>query len=177
MAALVRASGAVKRLISAPKLSAFGVLPARTYWNKDWQPGPYPRTPEDRAAAAKKYGLLPEDYEPFPSEHDQHGDYPNLADIGGDSKDPYYPYDYPAIKTNYGEPIHIEADIYGEDRYNPSGRPHMPYWKMYVIFSSVMFGFFILFALGDMATHPRKVMPKQLPAQGEKHYTFEPADS
>lgn len=29
-------------------------------------PGAYPKTPEERAAAAKKYNMRVEDYEPFP---------------------------------------------------------------------------------------------------------------
>lgn len=33
---------------------------------KDSLPGPYPKTPEERAAAAKKYNLRAEDYEPYP---------------------------------------------------------------------------------------------------------------
>lgn len=37
-------------------------------WNKDWKPGPYPETEEERKAAAKKYGLLPEDYKPYPDD-------------------------------------------------------------------------------------------------------------
>lgn len=37
-------------------------------WNKDWKPGQYPKTDEERRAAAKKYGLLPEDYKPYPDE-------------------------------------------------------------------------------------------------------------
>ena len=28
--------------------------------------GPYPKTPEERAAAAKKYNMTVEDYEPYP---------------------------------------------------------------------------------------------------------------
>lgn len=35
---------------------------------KDMLPGPYPRTPEERAAAAKKYNMRVEDYEPYPDE-------------------------------------------------------------------------------------------------------------
>uniref|UniRef100_A0A8D2FPJ6 NADH:ubiquinone oxidoreductase subunit B8 n=1 Tax=Theropithecus gelada TaxID=9565 RepID=A0A8D2FPJ6_THEGE len=35
---------------------------------KDMFPGPYPRTPEERAAAAKKYNMRVEDYEPYPDE-------------------------------------------------------------------------------------------------------------
>lgn len=33
--------------------------------SKDILPGPYPKTPEEKAAAAKKYNIRVEDYEPF----------------------------------------------------------------------------------------------------------------
>ncbi|MGH0125298.1 UNVERIFIED_CONTAM: hypothetical protein FKN15_022179 [Acipenser sinensis] len=36
--------------------------------SKDMLPGPYPKTPEERAAAAKKYNMRVEDYEPYPDE-------------------------------------------------------------------------------------------------------------
>lgn len=29
-------------------------------------PGPYPETPEEKAAAAKKYNMIVEDYKPYP---------------------------------------------------------------------------------------------------------------
>lgn len=38
--------------------------------SKDKLPGPYPKTPEERAAAAKKYNLTIEDYEPYPDKGD-----------------------------------------------------------------------------------------------------------
>lgn len=38
------------------------------HMTKDMLPGPYPRTPEERAAAAKKYNMRVEDYEPYPDE-------------------------------------------------------------------------------------------------------------
>lgn len=38
------------------------------HMTKDMLPGPYPRTPEERAAAAKKYNLRVEDYEPYPDD-------------------------------------------------------------------------------------------------------------
>lgn len=37
-------------------------------WNKDFKPGPFPQTEEERRAAAKKYGLLPEEYKPYPED-------------------------------------------------------------------------------------------------------------
>ena len=41
-------------------------LGARTasHITKDMLPGPYPKTPEERAATAKKYNMQVEDYEP-----------------------------------------------------------------------------------------------------------------
>lgn len=52
-------------------------------WNYQYKPGPYPKTPEERAAAAKKYGLTMEEYQPYP-EDQGYGDYPKLPDIGDD---------------------------------------------------------------------------------------------
>lgn len=37
-------------------------------WNKDFAPGPLPQTEEERRAAAKKYGLLPEEYRTYPDD-------------------------------------------------------------------------------------------------------------
>ena len=34
--------------------------------SKGMLPGPFPTTPEEKAAAAKKYNMRVEDYEPFP---------------------------------------------------------------------------------------------------------------
>ena len=67
-------------------------------------PGDYPKTPGERAAAAKKYGLRPDDYEPYPEE-EGYGDYPKLPDIGDASKSYYNNYEYPEYKRNYGEPV------------------------------------------------------------------------
>lgn len=75
-------------------------------WNYQYKPGPYPVTPEERAAAAKKYGLTIEEYQPYP-EHMGYGDYPKLPDIGADSKDPFYPYDQPELKRNFNEPVRL----------------------------------------------------------------------
>ena len=74
-------------------------------WNKDWKPGPYPRTPKERAAAAKKYGLRVEDYEPYPDDGFGYGDYPKLPRISDEAKDPYLPYDTPHNKRFFGEPV------------------------------------------------------------------------
>lgn len=75
-----------------------------TDWNYQFQPGPWPKTAEERARAAKKYGMTPEEYQPYPEDMN-YGDYPKLPDIGEDSKDPHYPYDFPESKRNFMEPV------------------------------------------------------------------------
>ena len=79
-----------------------------TDWDRDWAPGPIPRTPEERAAAAKKYGLRPEDY--ISREGDdslqaapEMGDYPQMPVVGYYYRDPYEVYDFPEQKRNHGE--------------------------------------------------------------------------
>lgn len=74
-------------------------------WNKDYKPGPYPKTQAEREAAAKKYGLDISEYKPYPDDGLGLGDYPKLPDISGDSKDSFYPWDFPELKRNFNEPV------------------------------------------------------------------------
>ena len=74
-------------------------------WNKDWQPGPYPTTEKEKVAAAKKYGLRRDDYEPYPDDGFGHGDYPNLPRVSDEGKDKYYNWDLLHVRRNYGEPV------------------------------------------------------------------------
>lgn len=73
-------------------------------WNKDWKPGPYPRTEEERIAAAKKYNMLPEDYEPYPEE-EGYGDYPKFEPIHMEFLTDHELYDFDNLKRNYGQPV------------------------------------------------------------------------
>jgi len=73
--------------------------------HEPWKPGPYPKTEEERLAAAKKYGLLPEEYEPYPDDGLGFGDYPKLPDIGQDAKSEYHPWDCPEHNRNFGKVI------------------------------------------------------------------------
>jgi len=68
-------------------------------------PGPYPKTPEERAAAAKKYNLRVEDYEPYPDDGTGFGDYPMLPLKSVEGRDPYEDYDMPTLKRNFNEPV------------------------------------------------------------------------
>jgi NADH dehydrogenase (ubiquinone) 1 beta subcomplex subunit 8 len=115
MAGLVKIASKI-----ANKNSLGIVIRSASHWNKDWKPGPYPKTQEEREAAAKKYGMTIEEYEPYPDDGTGHGDYPKLPNISVERKNPYYPYDFPETKRNFGEPMHVDYDYYSEDRYNNS---------------------------------------------------------
>ncbi|XP_037038278.1 NADH dehydrogenase [ubiquinone] 1 beta subcomplex subunit 8, mitochondrial [Bradysia coprophila] len=144
----------------------------RNHWNKDFKPAPYPKTEEERVAAAKKYNLLPEEYKPYPDDGMGYGDYPHLPDVSADLKDPYYPYDLPDLKRNFNEPVHAEIDYWGEDRVGPeptliSGRNQL------LAFSGVMIGCFALYLWLEDKRMYRPAVKKQLPGDGKVHYTFE----
>lgn len=44
--------------------------------------------------------------------------YPKLKTVSLDTKDPYYPWDYPEHKRNFNDPMHAESDLYSEERYS-----------------------------------------------------------
>lgn len=117
------------------------------YWNKDWKPGPYPTTPEERAAAAKKYGLLPEEYEPIPDDGLGNGDYPELPDISYETKDPYNTWDYPEHRRNFGEPLHAMSNIYSGDRYdcNIDSKENYSRSTQVGAFLGTLLGFYLVF--------------------------------
>ncbi|XP_065205860.1 NADH dehydrogenase [ubiquinone] 1 beta subcomplex subunit 8, mitochondrial [Planococcus citri] len=73
----------------------------------DWMPGPYPKNEKERLAAAKKYNLLPEEYEPLDPKWDVGmGDYPVLPNRSFDCKDPYGDYEYMSDARHFGQPVH-----------------------------------------------------------------------
>ncbi|XP_047101362.1 NADH dehydrogenase [ubiquinone] 1 beta subcomplex subunit 8, mitochondrial [Schistocerca piceifrons] len=170
----------VVQLLRSGALNKCNILPTyqvvRKYWNKDWKPGPYPQTQKEREEAAKKYGLRPDQYEPYPDDGMGYGDYPKLPEVSGESRDPYYPWDFPEHKRNYNEPLHVEFDMFGEDRYDISGRPRFTATQQALAFIGVVGGFFGLYYLLDDYKMFRPVLAKQLPAPGVVHYTFEPAE-
>ena len=74
-------------------------------WNKDYIASPYPKTQEEREAAAKKYGIDIAEYKPIADDGTGFGDYPDLPAISGDARDPNYPWDMPEWKRNFNEPV------------------------------------------------------------------------
>ena len=92
-------------------------------WVRDWKPGPPPKTEEEKVAAARKYNLIPEDYECYP-ETEGYGDYPKLPPVGYDARDPYEDLDYYYHRRNYGETLHIDYDAMTGERHDPNAKFH-----------------------------------------------------
>jgi len=60
-----------------------------THIAKDMLLGPYPKTPDERAAASKKYSMRVEDYQPYPDDGMGCGNYPKLPDRSQQKRDPW----------------------------------------------------------------------------------------
>lgn len=111
---LIHATGRLLR--SAPVLvKSVPSVRGAIYLDKDWAPGNYPKTEEERLAAAKKYNLLPEEYQPYDPEKWEMalGDYPQLPNLHQSDRDFDYPWDYHWHRHNYGEPWHAYQQRYG----------------------------------------------------------------
>lgn len=107
---------ALTKLTNKSCLGAVGSV--RNHWNKDFKPAPFPQTQKEREAAAKKYAMPADKYEPYADDGLGYGDYPKLPNKSVDLRDPYYPYDYPEFRRNFNDPMHVETDMYSEDRYS-----------------------------------------------------------
>jgi len=146
-------------------------------WVKDWKPGPPPKTREEREAAAKKYNLIPEDYDVH-DESEGLGDYPNLPRVGQDARDPYEDFDFHYRRRNYGETLHIDYDAMTSDRNDPNEKFRYSPLRMFISFASFV-GFFVGMAAISIYYDLRicqPMKPKQYPGPGKVHYTFEPLD-
>ncbi|XP_058666717.1 NADH dehydrogenase [ubiquinone] 1 beta subcomplex subunit 8, mitochondrial [Ammospiza nelsoni] len=135
---------------------------AASEMSKDTMPGPYPRTPEERAAAAKKYNMRVEDYQPYPDDGMGYGDYPMLPNKSQYERDPWYQWDQPDMRYNWGEPMHWDFDMYIRNRADTS--PTVVPWhtmsKHFLLFLGTML---IMFGLGEIYPSYRPVGPKQYP--------------
>ncbi|XP_027885212.1 NADH dehydrogenase [ubiquinone] 1 beta subcomplex subunit 8, mitochondrial [Xiphophorus couchianus] len=125
-------------------------------------PGPFPKTPEERAAAAKKYNLRVEDYEPYPDNGEGYGDYPKLPDRSQHERDPWYQWDHPDLRRNWGEPMHWNFDMYIRNRVDtsPSPVPWSSMWKQ--LFGFIGFMLF-MFYMGEKLPSYQPIAPKQYP--------------
>lgn len=48
---------------------------------------------------------MPEEYKPYADDGMGYGDYPKLPDVGVETRDAYYPYDFPEHRRNFNEPV------------------------------------------------------------------------
>lgn len=162
---------------SLTRISVKSKLPSLIYsvrsagtWYKDLMPGPYPTTPEQKAAAAKKYNLLPEEYEADP---DGFGDYPKLPMISTESKDPFRDWDFPEHRKDFGEPMHTMANLIGEDRWDCN---HVEKQQIHpsiqvCMYIGVMLGFFLPYWWFEDKKISLPHMKKHYPADGV-HYKY-----
>ncbi|XP_050714396.1 NADH dehydrogenase [ubiquinone] 1 beta subcomplex subunit 8, mitochondrial-like [Eriocheir sinensis] len=170
MARLVRLARSSRQVSGLP-----GVVFSRSAgnWNKDWKPGPYPVTPEERQAAARKYGLRPDEYQPVPDDGIGAGDYPDVPLVSAESRDPYYQWDYPEHRRDFGEPLHRDFDMYGLDRVDATNTPRFSTTQQFLAFMGVMTFFVGTYYLMDNNKCHWPLLPKQYPGNGKVHYTFE----
>lgn len=170
---LIRATG--KLLLNSKSFKSRPSVRGAIYLDRDWMPGPYPKTESERLAAAKKYNLLPEEYQAYDPEKWEfaYGDYPQLPNRTPHDQDPYYAWDYYAYSKNYGEPYHINTEIY-----SAWGRPLDPPGN--VSFHEVVLSYFVAcglmfaycywnyFYFEDITVfkHPHRIYP------GETYYHY-----
>jgi len=182
----------VARRLAGPATASFHTMAVRRAgpvpWNYLWKPGPVPRTEEARLAAAKKYGMIQEDYENYPVGSDEMcGDYPKLPLVYEAHKDPYYAWDYPEQRRDYNEPLHIDHDMYRETRYTPPDQfTKKTYRQMATMLGMVVafwaFGFWIekpennggWFPVKKQPVLEHKYQPRYKPFRTD--YSFEPAE-
>lgn len=124
---LVPAISSLQRTRPATYSTFFGPCTDPVYNNNTL--GPWPRTKEERERAARKYNLIPEDYEPH-DENDAYGDYPKLKAIGAFNRDKYDDYDDPVDMRFYGEVFHVDYDLYYWERIDPleDEKGYPPVW-------------------------------------------------
>ncbi|ESO88938.1 hypothetical protein LOTGIDRAFT_106520, partial [Lottia gigantea] len=153
-------------------------------------PRKYPTTPEERIAAAKKYGLHIDDYKPIADEGFGAGDYPDLEPKSFAARDPYYEWDYPYVRRNYNEARNAEEEYFKGHRYDESQKPVISLnQQFFVLFSFIAIVSLLRIYLPVNPTYT-PMMAKQYPygnlhleRGGDpnnvptiKHYTFEPAE-
>ncbi|KAI4470708.1 nadh-ubiquinone oxidoreductase ashi subunit [Holotrichia oblita] len=145
----------------------------RNHWDKDYKPLAYPKTKAEREAAAAKYGLSISEYQVYPDDGAGLGDYPQVSTVSAAQRDAFYPWDYPELRRNYGEPFHRDFDLICEERYDLNAKHRTPGWLQWMQFILVLGGFLSIQYFFDRCKMFPGLLPKQYPLQGKIHYTFE----
>jgi len=146
-------------------------------WNYMWKPGRFPEDLDERKAAAKKYGMLLEDYSPYEDPDRMTGDYPCLPIEPAAEKNGLYEWDDPAYRRNYGEPLQEEWSMYQETRLSPNTYKRYSMSTMFACQAAAVTTIILLYILTNgeygipKLTQP--VLEIQLVTDKEAHYTFE----
>ncbi|CAG0881711.1 unnamed protein product [Cyprideis torosa] len=184
MGSLVRSSAVLRRGLPSPWAieglysgSKRNKSEVKT-WYHHYKPGPYPRTEAERRAAAKKYNMLYEDYQPYPEEK-AFGDYPWIPMIHHDMRNPYEDFDFPHLRRNYGEVIHPKAWRLTGKTPNLELPPGYPPMRTMVIRHLLLVATFVLvyFGFGERYHIYTRTMPVYNVGDGRIPYSFDPAES
>nr|CAD2176303.1 unnamed protein product [Meloidogyne enterolobii] len=100
-----------KRSLHTTVFRGRGAIAHPGWYPRDHMPGNYPKTDEERRAAAIRYGLRPEDYTPYPPDDVKNhvGDYPNPGIVTAEHRDPYDYYSDFHQRRNWNEPVMRQA--------------------------------------------------------------------
>lgn len=119
-------------------------------------------TPELRARLAAKYNMRPEDYIPR-DDIGYMGDYPKLPYEGVAERDPWYDWDMPELRRNWGEPVPYfidELDLYSPLDRTPLMHDRFRQWKFWIY---LVLGIGILCIPGAYFPYFNPLAPKQYP--------------
>uniref|UniRef100_A0A914L638 Uncharacterized protein n=1 Tax=Meloidogyne incognita TaxID=6306 RepID=A0A914L638_MELIC len=107
-----------KRSLHTTVFRGRGAVAHPGWFPRDHMPGNYPKTEEERRAAAIRYGLRPEDYTPYPPEDLKNhiGDYPDAGIVTAEHRDPYDYYSDFHQRRNWNEPVMRQAMRYRVER-------------------------------------------------------------
>lgn len=138
--------------------------------------GPYPKTKEEREFAARKYNLIPEDYEPY-DEGERFGDYPQVPLYSLKDDDLYVDYDDVLDRHIYGLPYSKDYDLYAPVRGAVGKLPDWPLWKQGIVFFSVILVPYTIMTAIDYfdihINHPYKMETEYgFKKQNQVHYDF-----
>merc|ERR1712004_408740 len=115
-----------------------------------------PVTKEEKAAAARKYGMIEEDYVPY----------------GPDERPGHHNWDIVSMKKDFGEPMDENWNFHQGTR-GDTGRKWMSPQMAFLAFLCNVTVFYGLLWISPNTYFP--IIGPQLPANGP-HYTFERAD-
>ncbi|KAK6641022.1 hypothetical protein RUM44_012721 [Polyplax serrata] len=145
----------------------------KCHWFPAYKPGPPPKTKEEREAAAQKYNMLPEEYEPDDDYGSQSlGDYPKVPFESCDSRDLYYPWDYHNLKRDYLQPVNRHEHLLVPQMLTTVEPQHTMKECWIILFKFCAFAALVAYC-SDRFLNYYPGLEQQKLGTDEIHYTFE----